>query len=448
MSSNEIIAEALVELEKAYNDVVVQAANGIKNPSSDPKGAQAGPGPSTKKKIEYATEDFHTALDTIESQLKGAMSVFTRDLNQLRAKRMAPPSVDPPVLAPPVLAPPVAASESRPVAPPAPMTIESPAAEPLSSAPAAAAPQPSYPAPSLPSKLDGRPPAPLPDMGFDLTVSPEVRPSPSPALSQAKTKQVKASPKTSPKPPVAQTAAMAARPGSAPPKKETRPAPPPQHSRTAGSTPQPPVSAPSAPVAPPAPMMVAPMTATPSIPPNTVTAAGTQAQGVAPQPQMVFTDMTFSVAPAATQPSNGGAPTHALAPVQQESTPNGINDMVDLTQFGGPADMTGNMDLSGFNNGTDSGMMDLTGMDNHNTNNEFGNMDSHNGTADMTNLDAEIDNLLNGGAASTSAEGMDMDYDLGNIEFDNNNNNFADSFYENAGGGDEDFGQDPYFGIG
>ena len=164
---------------------------------------------------------------------------------------------------------------------------------------------------------------------------------------------------------------------------------------------------------------------------------------------MVFTDMTFSVAPAANQPSNGGAKTHAPAPAQQEDAANGINDMIDLTQFGGPADMTGDMSLSGFHSGTDSGMMDLAGMETNNTNNDFDNIDSHNGNADMVNLDAEIDNLLNGGAASNSAERMDMDYDLGNIEFDdNNNNNFADSFYDNAGGGDEDFGEDPYFGIG
>lgn len=178
----------------------------------------------------------------------------------------------------------------------------------------------------------------------------------------------------------------------------------------------------------------------PPVAANIDATAAPQTQGPAPQPEMVFTDMTFSLAPAANEPTQGGGQTHMQAQTQQQSASD--DNMLDMTHFGSPADMSGNLNMSNF----DTGMMDLGGggMNNSNSNNLMGNGHSTHAAADMSNVDAEIENLLNS-AGPNSGEKMDMDYDLGNIGLDNNN--FDEMFFDNASGGDEDFGQDSYQGF-
>lgn len=150
---------------------------------------------------------------------------------------------------------------------------------------------------------------------------------------------------------------------------------------------------------------------------------------------MVFTDMTFSLAPAANEPTQGGGQTQMQMQAQTHQQSASDDNMLDMAQFGSPADMSGNLNMANF----DTGMMDLGGggMNNSNSNNLMGNGHS-------TNVDAEIENLLNS-AGPNSGEKMDMDYDLGNIGLDNNN--FDEMFFDNASGGDEDFGQDSYQGF-
>jgi hypothetical protein len=150
--------------------------------------------------------------------------------------------------------------------------------------------------------------------------------------------------------------------------------------------------------------------------------------------------MTFSLAPAANEPTNGGRQMHMEAPALQQNASD--DDMLDMTQFGSPADVSGNLNMSNF----DTGMMDLTagGMNNNNNTNGLGNGDSNNAAVDVSTVDAEIENLLNS-AGSNSDEKMDMDYDLGNIGLDNNS--FDEMFFDNASAGDEDFGQDSYQGF-
>jgi len=346
-----------------------------------------------------------------------------------------PPPVYAPTPAP--VAVPVMAPKSRPVAPPAPMTIDidPPVA---SSGPAATAPEPPVPGAGRPLKQENKPVAPIPDMGFDLTVSPEVRPAPSPSLSQVKAKQVK----SSPKPTAAQMAVMAGRPGSAPPKKEPRAAPPPQVSRTANSTPQPPTAAQTAPVAPPAPMMAGPPSIPSSVAPVNGSPAPTLPQGPTSQ---LFTDMTFSpLVPATNESRHAGEQIAIQPPSQQLQAPD--NSMTDM-QFDGQADMTSDLlDMDNVDPGTDGGLMDLNAdvVNGNNTNGLAGNSGTTPAAADMSNSLDEIDNLLNL-PGPNSAERMDMDYELGDISLDNNNNSFEDMWYDNASGGEE-LGEDSFYG--
>lgn len=150
--------------------------------------------------------------------------------------------------------------------------------------------------------------------------------------------------------------------------------------------------------------------------------------------------MTFSLAPTANEPTHGGGQMNLQAAAQPQNASD--DNMLDMTQFDSPGDMSGNLNMSNF----DTGMMDLTagGMDNHDNNNPMGNNDNNNAAIDMSNVDAEIENLLNS-AGPNSGEKLDMDYDLGNIGLDNNS--FDEMFFENASGGDEDFGQDSYPGF-
>lgn len=183
-----------------------------------------------------------------------------------------------------------------------------------------------------------------------------------------------------------------------------------------------------------------------SIPPSVAHAIDTAALGQASAPHM-FTDMTFSpLTPPANGPGHGGAQIPMQPPPQQyQASDNLTPDM----QFGGPADMTGDLlDLHSFDAAADAGMMDLTtGAINNNANNLAGNSDMTHAAVDVdmsNDVDAEIENLLNS-AGPNSAENMDMDYNLGAIGLENNS--FEDMFFDNASGGDDEFGPNSYYGM-
>lgn len=137
-----------------------------------------------------------------------AKAAILRDLNKVREKRNPLPVPVPtpkPASLPAPTAPMGPKVPKAPMAPMAPMTVGIPAG------------------PSPPQSQPGKPPlnksvAPIPDMGLDLTASPVAKHSPSPKL-------VKTNPKNSPRP-------GAARPVSAPPKKDSK-VPPGQASRLA-----------------------------------------------------------------------------------------------------------------------------------------------------------------------------------------------------------------------
>lgn len=274
----------------------------------------------------------------------------------------------------------------------------------------------------MPTKQESKPVAPVPNMGgFEFSVSPEMAKAPSPALSQAKAKSMKASPKASPKLKGAQTA----RPSSAPPKKEPRMTVSPQLSRTTAPTPQPAPA--TTPVAPTAPMNAAPLNLPPSAPPNPVPAP---ASALISQPEMVFTDMAFSVDDS--QQMSMSSQTH-----QQQQD---LDNMIDLTQFTdfGAAD-SNLMNLAGTG-GPPGGINDSGNGAGGNNNSLAINNDS----VSMSHVDAEIDNILNS-TGPGSAEKMDMDYELGGIGLDNNS--FDDMFFDNVSGGEAEFGGDSYYGV-
>jgi hypothetical protein len=172
---------------------------------------------------------------------------------------------------------------------------------------------------------------------------------------------------------------------------------------------------------------------------------------------MVFTDMAFSLAPAANESSQASAQMHGQTQPQPPSASDA--DMMDLTQFGGPSDTSSDLpNMTNFGAGADSNMMDLAGggtsgasipggMTNNSHNNPGGHpANNSNSNTNMSNVDAEIENLLNS-AGPNSAEkmGMEMDYELGGIGLDNNS--FDEMFFDNASGGDEEFGSGSYYGI-
>lgn len=242
--------------------------------------------------------------------------------------------------------------------------------------------------------------APFPNMGFDLTMSPEVPPAQIPAQEAAATGQMNPSPQ-----PAAAQAAALGRPASAPPKKET-PNP------AAGTSPKSPISAATAP------SLTAPLTL-----PATATPAPATAPTI-PDPEMAFTDMAFSLAPAAND-----------AQGQSQAAPEPEMDLGSL----GAADMPENLlDLDSFDTGAGgatgvgaTGPMDVTGAEG-----------DHQG--DSTNIDAEIETILNsGGEAGTDR--MDMDYELEGIGLDNNNS-FNELFFVGADDNPTE-SNDTYYGL-
>lgn len=409
----------------------------------------------TSKQRSYVDHLPSLATNNTNSLQNRAKAVLLRDLGELRAKRM-PPATPPP-------------EEEQPVAPPAPMdfhidltSFAQDSASGLTTdqselfqfqGSGGSFKQENEEDDKHDVKQESKPVAPVPNMGgFDFSVSPEAAKVPSPALAQVKAKAIKGSPKPSPKLKGAQTA----QPSSALPKKEPRATVSPQLPRATAPTP----------VAPPAPMHAAAMNIPPPAAQNpapTSAPAPSPAPPVPvpatdPQPEMVFTDMAFSV-----DDSQGlGQMNMSNQNRQEQNQQNqqGMDDMIDLTQFmdfgapdqnqsgtngptGGTSSNTNNND-SNENNNDDSNNNNNTA--NNNDNNSDNSQFALNSNNDISNVDAEINDILNS-TGPDSAEKMDMDYELGSIGLDNNS--FDDMFFaDNASGGEAEYGNDSsYYGV-
>ncbi|KAJ4414607.1 hypothetical protein N0V85_003075 [Neurospora sp. IMI 360204] len=212
----------LDELDRLYNNVLVETGKIFKVLAKEGGSSVVELPAANTSRIQYNIEEFNATLDEVEFEIVQAKAAILRDLNKVREKRNPPPV---PVPAPKPASLPAPTAPMAPKAPMAPMTVGIPAG------------------PSPPQPQPGKPPlnksvAPIPDMGLDLTASPVAKHSPSPKL-------VKTNPKNSPRP-------RAARPVSAPPKKDSKGLPGQAsrlaHAATAAS--QPPRSASAAPQAP------------------------------------------------------------------------------------------------------------------------------------------------------------------------------------------------------
>lgn len=381
-------------LQQMFNEVLIQTGKALKNASRDGKSGSPQASLTTDTKIPVCVKTFNAALDDFEQEILRAKSVLQRDLNQLRASRRPPP-------------------ERTPVAPPAPMTVEleSPTMT-ASKAPtptnASVSPFQTFQSPKRPIKQESKPVAPFPNMGFDLTNSPEVKPVPSP-------KMTKKEPKNSPRP--ATLAGAATRPSSAPPRKETK-VPIPTIPRSATATPQvsvPTASAPAIPQnnirAPP----TAPASAPPTAPPQAQGPAPTAA--MAPTAEPIFTNITFSLATPSSEMQN---------PMGGQAQPPQHIDLVALGQ-GGDAS---NFNISHFPGGSGSGPANVANMD---LGVGHGGLD-----VNMSNVDAKIDTLFDLGSAGM--DNMEMDYDLSGDAGDNSNFNdlYFNSGDDNMGSGEFD----------
>ncbi|KAK3357197.1 hypothetical protein B0T25DRAFT_538516 [Lasiosphaeria hispida] len=376
-------------LQQMFSEVLVQTGKALRTANRDGKDANAQASVIANPRIPASIETFNAALDELENDLLRAKAVLQRDLNQLRASRRPPP-------------------DKKPVAPPAPMVVDlnSPTITKVS------VPQ-TFQSPNRPTKQDNKPVAPFPNMGgFDLTVSPEVAPTPSPKM-LPKSKE----PKNSPRP--AMMANATGRP-SAPPRKETK-VPIPTIPRSAVATPQaPPPSA----LPPKTPVVAAPSVPTPKVVQNTAPPPA-PIQTPVPIPQVplppvpmpapgsenIFSDMNFSLA----LPSSDG------------SNPNQTQQPdIDLVALGAGGDISSSFNMDDFGNGGGNGPADVA------------NMDLTGGTGgsndiDISNVDAKIDGLFDLGSAGI--DNMEMDYDLSGDAGDNSN--FDDMFFNT---GDDNMG--------
>ncbi|KAK0711552.1 hypothetical protein B0H67DRAFT_541259 [Lasiosphaeris hirsuta] len=368
-------------LQHMFSEVLVQTGKALRTASRDGKDANAQASVAANPRIPASIVTFNVVLDELENDLLRAKAVLQRDLDQLRASRRPPP-------------------EKKPVAPPAPMVVDlnSPTIT------KASVPQ-TFQSPNRPSKQDNKPVAPFPNMGgFDLTVSPEVAPTPSPKV-LPKSKEPKNSPRQ------AVMANTTGRPSSAPTRKETK-VPIPTIPRSTTATPQ----APPPSVLPPkTPVVAAPSVPTPKVVQNVAPPpAPTQTPVPIPQiplpapmpatgPENIFTNMTFSLAP----PSSDGP-----NPSQSQQSE------IDLVALGAGGDMSSSFSMDNFGNGGGSGPADVANMDLTGGSNDI----------DISNVDAKIDGLFDLGSAGI--ENMEMDYDLSGDAGDNSN---FDDMYFNTG---------------
>jgi len=414
--------QPLDTLDQMFNEVLVQTGKLLRTASKDGKSTNPPVQTAANSKIPASIDTFNRCLDDLECQIMNAKAVIQRDLRQLRDRRKPAPQPEPRTAVPP--APMVIDLEPPPKQTAAPSSVNAPA-QPFSG----------FTGPSRPVKQEQKPVAPFPNMGLDLAVPPTINATPSPKLT-TKGKDMKNSPRPG-------MAGINGRPASAPPKKETKiPPPQPAASRSAASTPQTAAAhlqARSGGVGPqpgPAPSPAGP------------TMASAQPAAPAPDPGSMFTNMTFTLAPAP-----GERPGSAQ---QQQSSPE-----IDLVALGaGDSSGFAKSNFGGGSNQNKPSSIPTASMMPNGTSTQSGigggngqgggGGDSIGGTnagsataaaAQATGTNAsKMDNMFDLG--SNGMNNMDMDYDLGGDGGDNSNfndlyfntgdDNTASNDYDNA----------------
>ncbi|KAL2260743.1 hypothetical protein VTK26DRAFT_5162 [Humicola hyalothermophila] len=361
-------------LPQTLNEVVVTTAKAFKAVKRDGKGNISEAAAAVETRIPAAIEKFNLALDEIECDILRAKAILLRDLNQLRANRKP------------------AVPQQKPVAPPAPMTIdlESPKMVPKETPPGASGPQ-------APGKPVSKPVAPFPNMEVDST-SPEVAPAPGPKMAP-RPKDLKNVARPPPAANATAAAAAAGRAASAPPKKEiTTPGAQMPKPGGAVTTPQTPLTAPG-------------LTKTASAPLPSA-AAPANAPGPA-GPENIFTDMTFSLAPPAGEPQPPNQTQHQNQNEAPQVPATTTTTTSSLPMPPAPTDLT-NPPMAGNNASTFAAEPFPAD--------------------DPASVDAKIDGLFD--LSSAGMASMDLDYGIGGDG--NENSNFNDLFFDAGGssGGD------------
>ncbi|KAK4138187.1 hypothetical protein BT67DRAFT_2842 [Trichocladium antarcticum] len=364
-------------LPQLLDEVVVTSGKVFRAARRGGKGNPSEVAAALEVRIPAAFEKFNSALDDIECDILRAKAVLLRDLNQLRANRK-PPTPPP---------------EQKPLAPPTPTVVklESPT---MTTREAFTG----LPGPRAPATQANKPVAPFPNMGFE-SASPEVPPAPNP--------------RTLPKPkdakntirPAAATVAAAGRPASAPPKENK--IPPAQVPKLGGAA-----TAPQTP-------LNTPVQPTPNIP------AAIQSSNAPGHPVRgsIFTDMTFSLAPTASeQPPRKSS-------LQQPQAPEATMANIGV---GDPSGLNAGQSMGG------SGGADMAGT----------NLGAQVGRAGE-NPNAGSADVKLGGPFDLGSGGMDdlgLDLDLNGDHGDNSNFN---DMYFGAGDGSTAAGQfdDAYFNL-
>ncbi|AEO57400.1 hypothetical protein MYCTH_2303524 [Thermothelomyces thermophilus ATCC 42464] len=419
-------------LPNVVNDVLVTTAKAFKAARRDGKANPAAAAAAIESRIPDAVERFNAILDDVESDILLAKAVLERDLKVVRAKRQQPPP------------------GQKAVAPPAPMAVDLESPKMAAKEPVTGLPGPPPSGTPTSGGQANKPVAPFPNMGFEST-TPEAAGVPSPkAVPQPNISKNLVRPGGT-----ALAAAAAARPASAPPKKDVKVSPP-QTNRPGGvaTAPQTPlnpsaqqVKPSSTPVGPnrqtpnltpgnaggvAAPVSAAPVSAAPALTAPASTAPASSAPApttpvpTAPAPTAsaagngsLFTDMTFSVAPPLndSQPQKP-APQPQRRESQQQSAPPRTDDANAGAESvpapkaeqstGAPADVAS----------TDAGVRDAKNAEDNS----------------MANIDDSIDGLFDLGPGGMDS--MDMEYDLSNGD----NSNFNDMYFgtgDNSGGSGE-----------
>ncbi|KHE84703.1 hypothetical protein GE21DRAFT_1093210 [Neurospora crassa] len=400
----------LDELDRLYNNVLVETGKIFKVLAKEGGSSVAELPVANTSRIQYNVEEFNAALDEVESEILQAKAAILRDLNKAREKRNPPPVPVPapkPASLPAPTAPMAPKAPKAPMAPMAPMTVGIPAG------------------PSPPQPQPGKPPlnksvAPIPDMGLDLTASPVAKHSPSPKL-------VKTNPKNSPRP-------GAARPVSAPPKKDSK-APPGQASRlahAANAASQAPRPASAAPQAPhqvhntkSAVLQGGNLGSGPTAPPNQINTSNPPPQQAVPGPQPPQTTQghqgAFHAPPSATAKAPAPAPVPGAEALFTNMT-------FSLAPAPGEAPKQNHQPAANMTNATNPPAPNVSHQapapPNANINNATGNGA---GGEDANMSNAEIFDLGSG-----SMDNMeDINYDLGGEGGDNSN--FNDLYFSSGG---------------
>ncbi|KAL2155841.1 hypothetical protein VTH82DRAFT_583 [Thermothelomyces myriococcoides] len=394
-------------LYNVVNDVLVTTAKAFKAARRDGKANPAAAAAAIETRIPAAVERFNAILDDAESDILELKAVLELKLKVARAKRQQ------------------AAPEQKLVAPPAPMAVD--LESPKMAAKEALAGLSGQPPSGTPASggQASKPVAPFPNMGFEST-TPDAAGVPSP-----KTVPQPNNPKSLVRPGgTALTAAAAARPASAPPKKDAK-VPSPQVNRPGGAAtaPQTPLN-PSAQQVKPSSTPVGPNRQTPNLTPgsaggvvgptptpqaSTAPASGAPAAGDSSK----FTDMTFPPAPPLND-SQSQKP--SVNPQWRESQQQSAASRTDDANTGaGSVSAPKAEQLAGASAevaSTNAGAQDAKNSEDNS----------------MANIDDSIDGLFDLGP--NEMDNVDMEYDLGNGD----NSNFNDMYFgtgDNSGGNGE-----------